>query len=108
MPDFYRRLCNSFFFLLYQGAAKNPNDKNEQEKLKRAAEDLHVVTNLATNNALKKKLVTRLENAAKQAVATSTQLVSASKAVAPTNRNPASQQQLDDSGKVCVRFYRSS
>ncbi|XP_057316525.1 talin-2-like isoform X2 [Hydractinia symbiolongicarpus] len=83
-----------------KGAAKNPNDKNEQEKLKRAAEDLRVATNAAASNALKKKLILRLENAAKQAVASATQLISASKAAAPSNRNPASQQQLDDSGKV--------
>ena len=46
---------------MFQGAAKNPNDANEQEKLKRAAEDLRAATNAAASNALKKKLVLRLE-----------------------------------------------
>lgn len=44
-----------------QGAARNPNDANEQEKLKKAAEDLRAATNAAASNALKKKLVLRLE-----------------------------------------------
>uniref|UniRef100_A0A7M5V5A6 Talin n=1 Tax=Clytia hemisphaerica TaxID=252671 RepID=A0A7M5V5A6_9CNID len=82
-----------------KGAAKNPNDKNEQEKLKRAAEDLRVATNAAASNALKKKLIRRLENAAKQAVASATQLTSAAKAAGPSNRNPSSQQQCEDSIK---------
>jgi len=44
-----------------QGAAKNPNDEQEQEKLRRAAEDLRSATNTAASDALKKKLVKRLE-----------------------------------------------
>lgn len=68
--------------------------------MKRAAEDLRVATNAAASNALKKKLVNRLENAAKQAVASATQLISASKAAGPSNRNPSSQQQLQESCKV--------
>ena len=44
-----------------KGAARNPHDANEQEKLKRAAEDLRAATNAAASNALKKKLVLRLE-----------------------------------------------
>ena len=87
------------FFIIFQGAAKNPNDKNEQERLKRAAEDLRVATNAAASNALKKKLIKRLENAAKQAVASATQLTSAAKAAGPSNRNPSSQQQCQDSIK---------
>ncbi|XP_066931569.1 talin-2-like isoform X1 [Clytia hemisphaerica] len=82
-----------------KGTAKNPNDQAEQERLRRAAEDLAVATNAATQNALKKKLIKRLENAARQAVASSTQLITASKAAGPTNKNPASQQQLSDSCK---------
>ncbi|XP_047132289.1 talin-2 isoform X2 [Hydra vulgaris] len=83
-----------------KGAARNPNDKSEQEKLKNAAEDLRVATNAAASNALKKKLIARLENAAKHAVASATQLISASKAAEASNRNPASQNQMEDSGKV--------
>ena len=49
------------YYFCSQGAAKNPNDANEQEKLKKAAEDLRAATNAAASNALKKKLVLRLE-----------------------------------------------
>ena len=91
--------------ILNQGAAKNPNDKNEQEKLKKAAEDLCGATNAAASNALKKKLILRLEKAAKEAVASATQLISASKAAEPSNRNPSSQQQMDDSAKVAFFFF---
>lgn len=74
--------------------------------MKRAAEDLRVATNAAASNALKKKLINRLENAAKQAVAAATQLTSASKAAAPSNRNPSSQQQLEDCCKVrSVKYH---
>ena len=44
-----------------QGAAKNPNAADEQQKLKQAAEDLRSATNAAASDALKKKLVKRLE-----------------------------------------------
>ncbi|XP_048581539.1 talin-like isoform X2 [Nematostella vectensis] len=79
-----------------KGAARNPNDADEQEKLKRAAEDLRSATNTAASDALKKKLVKRLENAAKEATGQTTQLVAAAQAAAPVNRNQASQQQLMD------------
>ena len=44
-----------------QGAARSPNDAKEQQKLRQAAEDLRSATNYAASNALKKKLVKRLE-----------------------------------------------
>ena len=44
-----------------QGAAKNPNAADQQQKLKQAAEDLRSATNAAASDALKKKLVRRLE-----------------------------------------------
>ena len=44
-----------------QGAAKNPNAADQQQKLKQAAEDLRSATNAAASDALKKKLVKRLE-----------------------------------------------
>ena len=47
--------------LLSQGAAKNPNAADQQQKLKQAAEDLRSATNAAASDALKKKLVKRLE-----------------------------------------------
>ena len=45
----------------WQGAARNPNDAGEQQRLKQAAEDLRSATNVAASDALKKKLVKRLE-----------------------------------------------
>ena len=83
-----------------QGATKNPNDKNEQEKLKKAAEDLCRATNAATSNALKKKLILRLEKAAKVAVGSAAQLILVAKAAKPNDPNPSSQQLVDNSGKV--------
>jgi len=44
-----------------QGAARNPNAADQQQKLKQAAEDLRSATNAAASDALKKKLVKRLE-----------------------------------------------
>lgn len=46
---------------LKQGAARNPNAADQQQKLKQAAEDLRSATNAAASDALKKKLVKRLE-----------------------------------------------
>lgn len=86
--------------ILNQGAAKNPNDKNEQEKLKKATENLCGATNAAASNALKKKLILRLEKAAKEAVASAAQLVLASKAAGPSDPDPSSQQLMDNSGEV--------
>lgn len=47
--------------VILQGAAKNPNAADQQQKLKQAAEDLRSATNAAASDALKKKLVKRLE-----------------------------------------------
>lgn len=44
-----------------KGCASNPNDSKQQEILKRAAEDVRSATNVAAGNALRKKVVKRLE-----------------------------------------------
>lgn len=49
------------FVWFKQGAARNPNAADQQQKLKQAAEDLRSATNAAASDALKKKLVKRLE-----------------------------------------------
>ena len=49
------------YLVLVQGAARNPNAADQQQKLKQAAEDLRSATNAAASDALKKKLVKRLE-----------------------------------------------
>ena len=44
-----------------QGCATSPNDSERQQLLKSAAEELRSATNTAASNALKKKLIKRLE-----------------------------------------------
>lgn len=68
--------------------------------MKAAAENLRAATNAATQNALRKKLVHRLENAARQAAVAATQTVAAANAAEPYNSNKASQNQLMTHSKV--------
>ncbi|KAL8568329.1 hypothetical protein ACOMHN_040902 [Nucella lapillus] len=77
-----------------KGCASSPNDSQQQQMLKSAAEDLRAATNTAASNALKRRLVGRLENAAKQAVAASTQLMNSAHHANKTNRNQTSQHHL--------------
>lgn len=48
-------------FVLCQGAAAFPENEDQQQRLREAAEGLRVATNAAAQNAIKKKLVNRLE-----------------------------------------------
>ncbi|XP_076439084.1 talin-1-like isoform X2 [Babylonia areolata] len=77
-----------------KGCASSPNDSYQQQMLKSAAEELRSATNTAASNALKRRLVGRLENAARQAAAAGTQLINAAHQANKTNRNQTSQQQL--------------
>uniref|UniRef100_A0A8C4ID52 Talin-1 n=1 Tax=Dicentrarchus labrax TaxID=13489 RepID=A0A8C4ID52_DICLA len=83
-----------------QGAAANPDSEEQQQKLREAAEGLRMATNAAAQNAIKKRLVNKLENAAKQAAAAATQTIAAAQHAASSNRNQAAQQQLVQSCKV--------
>ncbi|EHB01326.1 Talin-2 [Heterocephalus glaber] len=47
-----------------KGAAANPDNEDQQHRLREAAEGLRVATNAAAQNAIKKKIVNRLEGAA--------------------------------------------
>uniref|UniRef100_A0A9J7YLX8 Talin 1 n=1 Tax=Cyprinus carpio carpio TaxID=630221 RepID=A0A9J7YLX8_CYPCA len=85
-----------------QGAAANPDSEEQQQKLREAAEGLRMATNAAAQNAIKKRLVNKLENAAKQAAAAATQTISAAQQAASSNKNPAAQQQLVQSCKGVV------
>lgn len=65
---FIRILPSHFYsdlwFLLVnfvQGAAANPENEDQQQRLREAAEGLRVATNAAAQNAIKKKIVNRLE-----------------------------------------------
>ncbi|XP_033612023.1 talin-2 isoform X4 [Fukomys damarensis] len=83
-----------------KGAAANPDSEDQQHRLREAAEGLRVATNAAAQNAIKKKIVNRLEVAAKQAAAAATQTIAASQNAAISNKNPAAQQQLVQSCKA--------
>ncbi|XP_072108484.1 talin-1 [Mobula birostris] len=82
-----------------KGAAANPDSEEQQQKLREAAEGLRMATNVAAQNAIKKKLVNKLENAAKQAAAAATQTIAAAQNAASSNKNPATQQQMVQSCK---------
>ncbi|KAG7468234.1 hypothetical protein MATL_G00140820 [Megalops atlanticus] len=83
-----------------KGAAAYPENEDQQQRLREAAEGLRVATNAAAQNAIKKKLVNRLENAAKQAAAAATQTIAASQNAAASNKSMAAQQQLVQSCKA--------
>uniref|UniRef100_A0A8C7KPH7 Talin 2 n=1 Tax=Oncorhynchus kisutch TaxID=8019 RepID=A0A8C7KPH7_ONCKI len=82
------------------GAAAYPENEDQQQRLREAAEGLRVATNAAAQNAIKKKLVNRLEIAAKQAAAAATQTIAAAQNAAVSNKNTASHQQLGHSCKA--------
>uniref|UniRef100_A0A4W3HDS6 Talin 2b n=1 Tax=Callorhinchus milii TaxID=7868 RepID=A0A4W3HDS6_CALMI len=86
------------------GAAANPENEDQQQKLREAAEGLRVVTNSAAQNAIKKKLINRLENAAKQAAAAATQTIAASQNASSSNKNTAAHQQLVQSCKAVADY----
>ncbi|KAM3910355.1 LOW QUALITY PROTEIN: talin-1-like [Leptodactylus fuscus] len=83
-----------------KGAAAHPDSEEQQQKLREAAEGLRMATNAAAQNAIKKKLVHKLEQAAKQAAASATQTIAAAQNAASSNKNPAAQQQLVQSCKA--------
>ncbi|XP_030620557.1 talin-2a [Chanos chanos] len=83
-----------------KGAAAYPENEDQQQKLREAAEGLRVATNAAAQNAIKKKLINRLENAAKQAAAAATQTIAAAQNAAASNKNTAAHQQLVQSCKA--------
>uniref|UniRef100_A0A7N6FAZ1 Talin 2a n=1 Tax=Anabas testudineus TaxID=64144 RepID=A0A7N6FAZ1_ANATE len=82
------------------GAAAYPENEDQQQRLREAAEGLRVATNAAAQSAIKKKLINRLENAAKQAAAAATQTIAAAQNAAASNKNTAAHQQLVQSCKA--------
>ncbi|XP_070764291.1 talin-2 [Enoplosus armatus] len=83
-----------------KGAAAYPENEDQQQRLREAAEGLRVATNAAAQNAIKKKLVNRLEIAAKQAAAAATQTIAAAQNAAASNKNTVSHQHLVHSCKA--------
>ncbi|XP_054725014.1 talin-1-like isoform X2 [Uloborus diversus] len=82
-----------------KGCASNPHDSASQAALQKAAEDLRSATNAAANNALKRKLIQRLEQAAKHTAAMSTQNIAAAQGANQYNKNSSSQEELLESCK---------
>ena len=62
-------------------------DDEAQEQLRLAAEHLRAVVNAAASSPLKKKVIKKLEMAAKQAAAVSTQLIAAAQGAGSSNRS---------------------
>ncbi|KAK7796762.1 hypothetical protein U0070_015440 [Myodes glareolus] len=77
-----------------KGAAANPDSEEQQQRLREAAEGLRMATNAAAQNAIKKKLVQRLEHAAKQAAASATQTIAAAQHAASASKASAGPQPL--------------
>uniref|UniRef100_A0A9L0SC76 Talin 1 n=1 Tax=Equus caballus TaxID=9796 RepID=A0A9L0SC76_HORSE len=77
-----------------KGAAAHPDSEEQQQRLREAAEGLRMATNAAAQNAIKKKLVQRLEHAARQAAASATQTIAAAQHAASTPKASAGPQPL--------------
>ena len=78
-----------------KGCATNPHDPNSQAALKAAAGDLLSATNSAASNALKRKVMSRLESSAKHAAAMATQNIAAGHGCAPYNNNSHLQGEMN-------------
>ncbi|KAI2662682.1 Talin-2 [Labeo rohita] len=72
-----------------EGAAAYPENEDQQQKLREAAEGLRVATNAAAQNAIKKKTHNKTG-----AAAAATQTIAASQNAAASNKNTAAHQQL--------------
>ncbi len=83
-----------------KSCASRPGDRNSQDALKRAAEHLRATTHAAVGATIKRKMIKRLENAAKHAAAAATQCLAASQGVGPHNTNAHSQDELMESCKA--------
>ncbi|XP_049628847.1 talin-1 isoform X1 [Suncus etruscus] len=77
-----------------KGAAAHPDSEEQQQRLREAAEGLRMATNAAAQNAIKKKLVQRLEHAAKQAAASATQTIAAAQHATAAPKASAGPQPL--------------
>ncbi|XP_063237314.1 talin-1 isoform X2 [Bacillus rossius redtenbacheri] len=74
--------------------ASSPHDAQRQNQLRQAVEELRAATAAAATPALRGKLISRLESAAKHAASTATQCIAAAHGAAHHNTNAASQEEL--------------
>nr|CAD7458197.1 unnamed protein product [Timema tahoe] len=80
--------------------ASSPHDAHKQNQLRQAVEELRAATTAAATPALRRKLVTRLESAAKQAASTATQCIAAAQGATHHNTNKTSQEELMSDCKI--------
>ncbi|XP_052124986.1 talin-1 isoform X3 [Frankliniella occidentalis] len=74
--------------------ASTPHDAARQNQLRQAVEELRSATITAASPQYRRKLITKLESAAKQAASSATQCIASAQSVAPHNANKASQEEL--------------
>lgn len=74
--------------------ASTPHDASRQYQLRQAVEELRSATITAASPQYRRKLITKLESAAKQAASSATQCIASAQSVAPHNANKASQEEL--------------
>jgi talin len=80
--------------------ASTPGNAGSQDALRQAADRLRTTTAEAVGTTLKRKMMKRLENAAKHAAATATQCIAASQGAGQHNTSHASQDDLMESCKA--------
>ncbi|KAL1132788.1 hypothetical protein AAG570_010740 [Ranatra chinensis] len=78
-----------------RACATNPHDLKSQYHLKQTVEDLRAATTIVASPAIRKKLIHRLESAAKQASSAATQCIASCQGAAAHNTNRQSQNQLN-------------
>uniref|UniRef100_A0A146KWR6 Talin-1 n=3 Tax=Lygus hesperus TaxID=30085 RepID=A0A146KWR6_LYGHE len=77
-----------------RACASNPHDIKSQNHLKQTVEDLRNATTIVATPAIRKKLISSLETAAKEAASATNQCISSSQGAARCNTNKQSQHQL--------------
>lgn len=80
--------------------ASNPHDLKSQSNLRQTVEDLRAATTLVATPTIRKKLISRLETAARSATDAASQCVSSCLGAGRHNSNPQSQVQLKDECEV--------
>ncbi|XP_014254779.1 talin-1 isoform X2 [Cimex lectularius] len=78
-----------------RACASNPHDINNQMHLKRTVEDLRAATTTVATPTIRKRLISSLEVAAKQAASAANQCISSSRGAEKYNTNRQSQNQLE-------------
>lgn len=82
-----------------KGCVTNPHDSQSQAALKKAAEDLRNATNTAASNALRKKVIGRLEQSARNAAQAATQNMAAIHGSNPYQENRILHEELET---ICI------